>query len=134
MTKAKGKDLQNKGIEIEIGGKVRHLLFDMNAYCEYEDIYGTTETIMETASSKKIKDVRSMVRIGLLHEYAKATDNMIGSWMSNMEQYTEAQEKVFYAVVASLPKETQEAIQQALENTEDAEDINEQEIEEEEKN
>ena len=40
-----GKDIRQIGVVIELD-KERHLVFDLNAFCDLEDRYGTIEKAM----------------------------------------------------------------------------------------
>ncbi|WP_243154686.1 hypothetical protein [Clostridium thermarum] len=57
----KASELKNKGIKINIGNKEYKLKFDMNTFCELEDVYGDINQAFEDLQNKKIKAIRVLI-------------------------------------------------------------------------
>lgn len=57
-----------KQIVIELGGKERKIVFDMNALAELETIYGSIEDALKVLEGGKLKDVRNLLWAGICHE------------------------------------------------------------------
>lgn len=65
------KEIRNsQPTTMELGGKVRTLQFDMNAYAELEERYGSIEKAMNQLQKGGMKDIRVILWVGLIHEEA----------------------------------------------------------------
>lgn len=81
-------------ITLEIGGKKRTLLFDLNSFAELELKYGSVEKAMEALQSGSVIASRTMLWAGLIHDEAvldevtgepiryNITPHMVGSWLT----------------------------------------------------
>lgn len=103
--------------QFELGGKLRTLKFDLNAYCLLEKIYGTVDAAMDALQAGSTIAVKNLLWAGLAHEEIVTRDELtqepltyninpylVGSWVTNdvMGYMTEVLTK---ALVASNPEE-----------------------------
>lgn len=130
MTKV--QDIRSfEGTTMELGDKKRRLQFDMNAYAELENIYGTIEKAMDQLQTGSIKDVRTILWVGLIHEEAvidpetgepikyNITPYQVGSWIKNPAMLKDASEKLGQAMAEGMPQEDLEkAVEASKEETE----------------
>jgi hypothetical protein len=84
-------------VEIELGGKVRTLNYDLNAMAELEDKLGIEVSEMENMKMS-IKNVRAMLWAGLIHEDEELTEKEVGA-MVNMQNMNYVQERLTEAFV-----------------------------------
>lgn len=103
-------------IQMELGGKLRTLQFDMNAFAELEARFGSVETAMEKLSEGKMADVRLILWVSLIHEEAildevsgepkgyNITPYQVGSWIKNPAMLREASAKIGQIMTSSLPQ------------------------------
>lgn len=95
--------IKNKKIAINVGGKERHIYFNMNAFVALEDAYGNLEGMLAALNSGSIKAVRKFLFIGFMHEDKTLTEDEVGSWfdMSNVNEVSNA---ISDALSLALPK------------------------------
>jgi len=74
----KGIDLKSKGIKVNIFGGERELRFDMNTFCELEEIYGDLNAAFDALSEMKLKAVRAFVYAALKSEDETMTLTKVG--------------------------------------------------------
>ena len=55
----KASELKNKGIKFNLGGKEYELRFNMNTFCELEEIYGDLNKAFDDLQAMKIKAIRA---------------------------------------------------------------------------
>lgn len=58
----------NKKITVELGGRVREIAFDMNAFAELELRYGSIDVAMKALQEHKLKDVKIILWAAIIHE------------------------------------------------------------------
>jgi len=81
------RDVRSKPIPIMLD-KQRHMKFDLNAFAEIEEQYGSVEAAMDALEQGSIKALRIVLWAGLIHEElddkgeAKITPKFIGSLIS----------------------------------------------------
>ena len=57
-------------VTMELGGRERVIRFDMNAYAELENRFGSIEKAMDQLQQGKMVDIRMILWVGLIHEEA----------------------------------------------------------------
>ncbi|WP_394870309.1 hypothetical protein [Clostridium butyricum] len=57
----KAAELKNKGIKFNLGDKEYELKFNMNTFCELEDVYGDINKAFEDLQNMKIKSIRALI-------------------------------------------------------------------------
>ena len=106
-------------------GKDRYLRFDLNAFAELEERYGSMDKVEEIMGGGSMKDLRTLLWVGLLHEGAvidqdtgevlryNITQYQVGSWITtqNMSALMDA---INSAVSAATPTQEQTAPSLAL--------------------
>jgi hypothetical protein len=91
---------------IELGGKTKHLRYDFNALVAMEDELGIpiSEIGDMMAGSVKLKDLRSLIWAGLIHEDKSLTPSDVGEWLE-FEELDYIAEKVRVAFESAFPEE-----------------------------
>jgi hypothetical protein len=102
---------------MELGDKTRILQFDMNAYAELENRYGSIEKAMDQLQKGGMKDIRMILWVGLIHEEAvvdpetgepikyNITPYQVGGWIKNAGMLTEASTKLAEAMNQGMPEQ-----------------------------
>lgn len=75
------KDVKPKSIKLTLD-KERTLLFDLNAFAELEEKYGSVDAAMEEIQKGSMKAIRTMLWAGLVHEDETLTERQVGSMLS----------------------------------------------------
>jgi hypothetical protein len=75
----KGNELKVKGIKFTLNEKEYELKFNLNTFCELEDIYGDLNKAFEDLQRMKIKAVRALVYATVKVEDDSVTLKSIGS-------------------------------------------------------
>ena len=78
----KASELKNKGIKITIGNKEYELKFDMNTFCELEDIYGDINQAFEDLQNRKIKAIRALIYSAIKAEDESVTLKEVGKMIT----------------------------------------------------
>ena len=97
-----GKDLRQIGVVIELD-KERHLIFDLNAFCDLEDRYGTIEKAMNEMQKGSIKAIRYMLYLGLLNDDENLTEKKVGK-LININNLQSVMQSLTAAMAISTPK------------------------------
>jgi len=64
------KDIRKpKGVEVNLGGHVMRLKFDLNAFALLEEHYGDIEKAMGSLEKGSVKALRAILWAGLVHEH-----------------------------------------------------------------
>ena len=111
-------DIREVRIPIELD-KPRTLLFDLNAFAELEDKFGSLDQAFQKMQQGSVKATRTLLWAGLLHEDEKLTERQVGAMISltNVERIME---QITDALTAALPEDTgkvQQAMEQVVEKT-----------------
>ena len=69
-------------IPISINEEVKYINYDLNAFAELEEIYGTMEAMQEALNSGSIKAIRKFLWAGLIHENKDLTEEEVGKWFN----------------------------------------------------
>ncbi len=57
----KAKDLKNKGVPITLGDQTYELKFNMNTFCELEEVYDDINQAFEDLQKMKVKAMRALI-------------------------------------------------------------------------
>lgn len=57
----KATELKNKGIKFTLGNKEYELKFNMNTFCELEEVYGDINKAFEDLQNMKIRSIRALI-------------------------------------------------------------------------
>lgn len=103
----------------ELGGKVRQLKFDLNAFAELENRFGNIDVAMEALQGGSMAAIKLILWAGLLHEEVELDEHtgepvkynisayQVGSWIAP-NQLRDIAEKLTLAISAGLPAEEEE--------------------------
>lgn len=75
-------DIKPKAAKVVLNGTERNLKFDLNAFAELEEIYGSIDAAMQAMEKGSIKSIRTLIWAGLIHEDEKLTEKQVGSWIA----------------------------------------------------
>lgn len=102
-----GKDIKNKGVEIMLDKK-RHLVYDMNAYCMFEDKYGSITDAFKALETGSIHKTRWLLWVGLQHDFNETgeslTEEEVGSYFNSLSEMNKTHELIGTALFGSAPK------------------------------
>lgn len=96
------------------GGKDRYIRYDLNAFAEMEDMFGTMEKAQERLQSGSMKDIRTVLWLGLIWDEVELDEvtgdpirytlsqYQVGSWLTTMN-LQEVMNKLQNAISGSLP-------------------------------
>jgi len=75
------KDVRPKAIKLTLD-KERTLMFDLNAFAELEEIYGSVDIALKAIEGGSMKAIRTLLWAGLLHEDDTLTAKQVGAMLS----------------------------------------------------
>lgn len=114
---ANAADVRNpKPVMVTLGDKERRLKFDMNAFIELENRYGTLQEAFASLQKGRIADVRTILWAGLIHEEVvldelgepisyNITPYQVGSWVKNPQEMQHFAEALTQALKSDMPEE-----------------------------
>lgn len=97
-------------------GEERFVRFDLNAFAEMERIFGSMEAANEALSKGSMRDVRTVLWLGLIHDHAildemtgepikyNITQYEIGKWLTP-QNMKEVMDKLSAAIQGSVPQD-----------------------------
>lgn len=98
----KGKDIRNKGIKINLD-RERTLNFDLNAFCELEEIFGDINKAFNALDSGSMKAIRGLLFAGLKTDDETLTIKKVGS-MITMDNIGEISNIIGNTLGAAMPE------------------------------
>ena len=96
-------DIRQKKIPITLGEKTYHLHYDLNAFAELEEIYGSVEIAMNALCEGSVKAIINVLRAGLLHENETLTQKEVGK-MLDLSNIKAVGELINQAIIEAMPK------------------------------
>lgn len=118
-------EIRNSLTKIMLGGEERVLKYDMNAYAELENKYGSVDAALSSLDKGRITDVRQLLWAGLIHDQAvidedtgdvlkyTLTPHTVGGWISDISMLKDVVGKVADAITNGMPEMTEEEVAQA---------------------
>ncbi len=102
----KASELKNKGIKFKLKEKEYELKFDMNTFCELEEVYGDINKAFEDLENRKIKAIRALIYSAIKAEGESVTLKDVGRMLtlSDMERLGAA---INEALVIAMPEVTE---------------------------
>lgn len=97
-----GNDIKQVGVVLKLD-KERHLVFDLNAFCELEDKYGSMEKALDEMGKGSMKAIRLMLYLGLSSEDETLTEKQVGR-LINVETLPSVMNSITLAAELSTPK------------------------------
>lgn len=98
-----GKQLKGTGTKITLD-RERIINFDLNAYCELEDIYENISDAFEAMEKGSMKAIRALLYAGLKEDDETLTLKEVGRLISSIKDLTSVSEKIMEAFEASTPE------------------------------
>ena len=91
--------------------KPRNLVYDLNAFAELEEQFGTIEKAMEALEGGKIKAVISILWAGLVHEDETLTPKQVGSiiGLTDLQEVADALGKAISSAMPEVPADGEAA-------------------------
>lgn len=77
----KASELRNKGIKFLLGDKEYELKFNMNTFCELEEVYGDINKAFEDLQIMKIKAIRALLYAAIKVEDDSVTLKSVGDML-----------------------------------------------------
>ena len=84
--------------------KPRTIKFDLNAFAELEEKYGSMEKVFSAMRSGSIKAARTLLWAGLLHEDESLTERTVGSLVT-LENLNLVMDGITEALTEALPQD-----------------------------
>ena len=109
-----GKNAENvksKPVKVMLD-KERLLNYDFNAFIELEDKFGSIEIAMEELQKGKLKNIRTILWVGLLSEDEEIEEKFVGKQIG-LNNLPEISEKINEALSKALPEVKEEDIKKA---------------------
>lgn len=78
----KASELKNKGIKFKLKDKEYELKFDMNTFCELEEVYGDINQAFEDLQNRKIKAIRALIYSAIKAEDDSVTLKEVGKMLT----------------------------------------------------
>jgi hypothetical protein len=115
MTQVQDVRQNMNSVSMELGGKERVIQYDMNAFAELENRFGSVEEALKQLTSGRITDIRLILWTGLIHEEAvldeitgepikyNITPYQVGSWLRNPAMMTSVTQKITEAMDFGSP-------------------------------
>lgn len=103
------RDMRNKGVKIELDN-VREIRFDLNAFCELEDIFGSIDKAFEALAEGSMKSIRGLLFAGLVHEDEALTIKKVGALVGFADMEVVA-EKIGQAMGDAMPDQDSDVIE-----------------------
>jgi len=102
----KAAELKNKGIKFKPKGNEYELKFDMNTFCELEEVYSDINKAFEDLENRKIKAIRVLISSTIKAEDESVTLKEVGRMLtlSDMERLGTA---INEALVIAIPEVTE---------------------------
>lgn len=98
-----GSQLKNSGTKITLD-RERIISFDLNAYCELEDIYGNIEDAFEAMEKGSMKAIRALLYAGLKEDDDTLTIKEVGRLIASINDLTFISDKIVEAFESSTPE------------------------------
>ncbi|MED1419016.1 hypothetical protein [Bacillus smithii] len=98
---SKSLDVKVKKIPVQLD-KERHLVFDLNAFCEIEDKFGSITEAFKAVENVSMKAIRTLLWAGLLHEDESLTEKEVGK-MIDIANISELANAITEAMNTALP-------------------------------
>ena len=95
-----------KKIKIQLD-KERTLYYDLNAFVELEEKFGSINDALKALSEASVKALRTILWVGLIHEDPGLTECQVGA-MVDFTALNEITEKINEAIMDALPPMTPE--------------------------
>jgi ATP-dependent protease HslVU (ClpYQ) ATPase subunit len=103
----KASELKNKGVKIKLQDKEYELKFDMNTFCELEEVYGDINKAFEDLQNKKFKAIRALIYAAIKAQDENITLKEIGQ-MITLDKLEELSFAINKALNMSMPEKEED--------------------------
>jgi hypothetical protein len=100
-------DIREKKTPIVIGDKTYNLFYDLNAFAELEEIYGSVEKMFSNLADGSIKAILTVFWVGLLHENEAITKKEVGK-LFHVSEIKEVTDILYTALTSSIKQDKEE--------------------------
>lgn len=97
-----GTDIKQVGVSVTLD-KERHLIFDLNSFCDLEDKYGSIDKAMDKITKGSMKDIRFMLYLGLLNDDETLDEKKVGKLIT-LDKISDIVKALGTAVQISAPE------------------------------
>ena len=95
------RDIREITVPLELD-RLRSLKFDLNAFAELEDKFGSMDAAFQAMQKGSLKAARTLLWAGLLHEDETLTERRVGS-MVTLANMSGIMDKITTALTAAMP-------------------------------
>jgi len=95
------KDIREIAVPIELD-RPRGLKFDLNAFAELEDKFGSMDAAFQAMQKGSLKAARTLLWAGLLHEDETLTERQVGR-MVTLANMSGIMDNITSALTAAMP-------------------------------
>lgn len=95
------KDIREIAFPIELDGP-RSLKFDLNAFAELEEKFGTMDAAFQAMQKGSLKAARTLLWAGLLHEDETLTEKRVGG-MVTLANLSGIMDSITSALTSAMP-------------------------------
>jgi hypothetical protein len=103
------RDVKVKKVKLMLD-RERTIKFDLNAFIELEDMFGSVNKALEEVRKGSMKAARAVLWAGLIHEDESLTLKQVGA-MLDMETLPRVTEALAEAIGGSLPEKGEQPVQ-----------------------
>lgn len=95
-------DIRQKNTPVMLGAKTYNLRYDLNAFAELEEIYGSVEFAMNALCESSVKAIINVLWAGLIHENETFMPKEVGK-MLDLTNIKEVGEAINKAIKEAMP-------------------------------
>lgn len=106
------RDVKEISVPLQLD-QPRTLKFDLNAFSELEEKYGSMEKAFNAMQGGSMKAARTLLWAGLLHEDDKLTERHVGG-MVTLENLETVMDSISKALMEAMPQEEAGQVQEAV--------------------
>lgn len=116
MSNVKNVKKNTEDVKIDLGGRERSLIYDMNAFAELENRFGSIGEAMDSLTQGKIGHIRTVLWAGLIHDEVEKFDDAtgepikygitpytVGSWIKHPSEMAAIAPLIAQAVQMHMP-------------------------------
>lgn len=101
-------DIREKKTPLQVGENAYNLFYDLNAFAELEEIYGSVEKAMSILAGGSVKAIINILWAGLIHENETLTQKEVGK-MFDLSQMPEIGSLINEAINRAIPQSSEPA-------------------------
>lgn len=92
-------------VTVELGGKTRRLIYDFNALCALEEDLDLpiVDLVKYLTGKVRLKDLRNILRVGLLHDEPSLTAEQVGSMITDIQDFDAIGKSIKASLESAFP-------------------------------